>query len=182
MSVDPFLGAAPSYVLGTLEGQDRRDFEAHLRSGCGECGEAVAELGPVVDVLAQGPAACAPGPQVRSLLLDLAEAPSLPLDPSAYSWEETDPGVKRAIVSHDPERGMTGVILWAKPGSCYPPHRHHGDETFLVLQGHCRDEVAEYRAGNIACKLPGSVHGVEFLPGEDCIGYVVSYGGHERVE
>jgi len=182
MPADSFLGIAPSYVLGTLEGQDRLDFDAHLRSGCAECAAVVAELRPVVDVLAQAAVPCPPGPQVRRLLMDLAEAPTLPLDLSALPWEETDPGVKRAIVRHEPQRDMTGAILWAKPGARYPLHRHHGDECLLVLQGHCRDEVAEYRAGSVARKLPGSIHGVEFLPGEDCIGYVVTYGGHERVE
>jgi anti-sigma factor ChrR (cupin superfamily) len=181
MSLDPFLDAVPSYVLGTLQGQDGQDFDAHLRSGCAACAAAVAELEPVVGLLARAPAPVPPGARVRDLLMDLAEAPTLPIDLLALDWQETDPGVKRAIVRHDPQRDMTGAILWAKPGARYPAHRHHGDESLLVLQGRCRDDVAEYRAGSVARKLPGSVHVVEFLPGDDCIGYVVAYGGHERV-
>jgi anti-sigma factor ChrR (cupin superfamily) len=77
---------------------------------------------------------------------------------------------------------MSGTILWAKPGSRYPAHRHQGDESFLVLQGHCRDEVASYGPGSVARKRPGTAHSVEVLPGEDCIGYIVCYGGHDLVE
>jgi anti-sigma factor ChrR (cupin superfamily) len=67
---------------------------------------------------------------------------------------------------------MTGAILWARPGARYPRHRHQGEEGFLVMLGHCRDETAEYRAGSVALKRPG----------EDCIGYVVTCSAHEPVE
>jgi anti-sigma factor ChrR (cupin superfamily) len=179
---DRFQSATPAYVLGTLEGQDRLEFEAHLASGCAECTETVTAFRPLMLALAQEPISRPVASQVRSLLMDLAQAPSLPIDLSALSWEEVGPGVKRSIVHHDPAREMYGTILWAKPGSRYPPHRHQGDESFLVLQGHCRDDAADYRAGSVARKRPGTAHSVEFLPGEDCIGYVVSYGGHESVD
>jgi anti-sigma factor ChrR (cupin superfamily) len=181
MSPDPFQVVAPAYVLGTLEGQERLAFEAHLASGCDECRETVAVFDPLVLALSK-PVSLPVAPQVRELLMDLAQAPTLPIDLSALAWEEVAPGVQRSIVRHDPGRGMYGTILWAKPGSRYPPHRHQGDESFLVLQGHCRDEVASYGVGSVARKRPGTAHSVEFLPGEDCIGYVVSYGGHDPVE
>jgi anti-sigma factor ChrR (cupin superfamily) len=181
MSPDPFEDQAAAYVLGALEEGDRVAFDAHLSSGCGRCAEALATLEPLVLSLVQEPPSTVHAP-VRDLLLDLAQAPTLPLDLSGLDWEDVAPGVKRRVVRHDPARGMYGTILWAKPGSRYPAHRHQGEESFLVLQGHCRDEVASYRAGNVARKRPGSVHAVEFLPGEDCIGYVVSYGGHDPAE
>jgi anti-sigma factor ChrR (cupin superfamily) len=181
MSPDPFLETSASYALGSLEEGDRLAFEGHLRAGCEECAAAVGDLLPVLGLLAQG-AISSPGAAIRSLLMDLAEAPRLPLDLCSYAWEETDPGVRRAIVRRDPERNMVGALLWGRPGARYPSHRHHGDESLLVLQGRCRDEVAEYGVGSVARKGPGSVHEVEFLGSEDCIGYVVSYGGHERVE
>jgi quercetin dioxygenase-like cupin family protein len=182
MSADPFEAAVPAYVLGTLEGQDRLDFDAHLASGCAECTETVSAFGPLALALAREPVSRPIAPEVRNLLMDLAEAPSLPIDLSGLAWEDVAPGVKRSIVRHDPARGMYGTILWARPGSRYPAHRHRGDESFLVLQGHCRDDVADYGAGSVARKRPGTAHSVEFLPGEDCIGYVVSYGGHDPVE
>jgi len=182
MSADPFAAAAAAYALGTLEGTELRDFEAHLASGCGECKEAVSALASAVVALAEAPRRATVAPEVRDLLLDLAQAPSLPLDLAALAWEDVAPGVRRMVVRHDPDRGMTGTILWARPGSRYPAHRHQGHESFLVLQGHCRDDAASYRAGSVARKGPGSAHSVEFLPGEDCIGYVVCYGGLDPVE
>ncbi len=182
MSADSFAAAAAAYVLGTLEEADLRDFEAHLASGCGDCREAVSAFRPSVVALAQSAPGGPLAPEVRDLLLDLAQAPRLPLDLSAFAWEDVAPGVKRVIVRHDHDRGMTGTILWARPGSRYPAHRHQGHESFLVLQGHCRDDLASYRAGSVARKRPGTAHSVEFLPGEDCIGYVVCYGGHDPVE
>jgi anti-sigma factor ChrR (cupin superfamily) len=182
MSADPFAAAAAAYVLGTLEGPELRDFEAHLASGCGDCTESVSALGPSFVALAQTAPEAPVAPEVRDLLLDLAQAPTLPLDLGALDWEDVAPGVKRVVVRHDPARGMTGTILWARPGSRYPAHRHQGHESFLVLQGHCRDEAASYRTGSVARKRPGSAHTVEFLPGDDCIGYVVCYGGLEPVE
>ena len=182
MSAESLHGAAPAYALGTLEGRDRLEFEAHLASGCAECTETVAAFRPLALALAQDAPPRAIAPEVRNLLMDLAQAPSLPIDLSALAWEDVAPGIKRSIVHHDPARDMYGTILWAKPGSVYPPHRHRGDESFLVLQGHCRDDAASYVPGSVARKRPGTAHAVEFLPGEDCIGYVVSYGGHEPVD
>jgi anti-sigma factor ChrR (cupin superfamily) len=182
MSAHPFESAVPAYVLGALEGQERLDFEAHLASGCAECTESVSGFAPLVLALGEEPVSRPIAPEVKSLLLDLALAPSLPIDLSALAWEDVAPGVKRSILRHDPTRGMYGTILWAQPGSRYPAHRHQGDESFLVLQGHCRDDAADYRAGSVARKRPGTAHTVEFLPGEDCIGYVVSYGGQDPVE
>ena len=182
MSVHPFLDAAAAYVLGALERQDRLDFEEHLATECAECAHAVSAFGPLVQALAQEPPSLPVAPRVRSLLIDLAEAPGLPIDLPSLSWEEVAPGVRRSIVRHEPARGMTGTLLWARPGSRYPPHRHRGDEGFLVLQGRCRDETAFYEAGSVALKRTGTAHTVEFLPGGDCIGYVVSYGGNDPVE
>lgn len=119
------------------------------------------------------------GPEVRAAVLDLAHAPSLPLDPSAYVWDEPTPGFRTALVREDPTRGLQAWIVWASPGAVYPAHRHNGDETTLVLQGACRDEHGSYSAGDIACMRAGSVHTVEFLPGEDCIAYLVACHGHD---
>jgi len=179
MSADPFLGFVQAYALGALEGQDLLDFQAHLASGCAACGEGVSALASAALLLARNVPPRMPEPRIRDLVLALAEAPTLPVDLVAHSWEEPAPGFRQAIVREDPARDMTAALVWAKPGAHYPSHRHHGNESFLVLQGHCRDEEGEYRAGDIACKRAGSVHSVEFLPGEDCIGYVVSYGGHD---
>jgi putative transcriptional regulator len=113
---------------------------------------------------------------VRDQLLDLAQAPRLPIDFAAYQWQEPFPGFRIATVRQDKARGMTAGILWGKPGARFPGHRHEGDEAVLVLQGAYRDELGTYGPGQIARRPKGSVHAVEIASDQDCISYIVSYG------
>jgi hypothetical protein len=53
---DPFQDYDAAYVMGALDPQDRRAFEAHL-AGCDQCRAAVAELAGLPGLLAQVPAA-----------------------------------------------------------------------------------------------------------------------------
>jgi hypothetical protein len=116
---------------------------------------------------------------LRRELLDLADAPRLPLDTAAYAWEEPFPGIRICEVRSDPSRHMRGCVVWAKPGARTAPHRHLGDEVILVLSGGLRDERGSYYANQICRSREGSVHVEEVLPGDDCFCYVVYYGGHE---
>lgn len=120
-----------------------------------------------------------PRPGLRQELLDLAGAPALPIDTSAYVWEEPFPGIRITQVRSDPARHMRGCVVWAKPGSRTAAHRHLGDEVILVLSGGLRDDRGAYHAGQICRSAVGSVHVEEVLPGDDCFCYVVYYGGHE---
>ncbi len=176
------LEQAEAFALGALEPAERSDFAAHLASGCPACREAVAAAQDAVAALPRGFESSPLAPEIRAAVLDLAEAPSLPLDPAAYSWQEPYPGFRTAIVKEDPARACRASLIWASPGARYPAHRHHGDESTLILQGSCRDEHGSYSAGHVGRMRAGSTHFVEFLPGEDCIAYVVSYHGHEIVE
>jgi anti-sigma factor ChrR (cupin superfamily) len=121
----------------------------------------------------------APREGLRQELLDLADAPSLPIETSAYAWEEPFPGIRIYEMRSDPSRNMRGCLVWARPGARTVPHRHLGDEVILVLQGALRDERGRYHAGQICRSRKGSAHVEEVLPGEDCFCYVVYYGGHE---
>ncbi len=175
-AVDPYREQMGAYAVGALEAEDSARLEEHLEAGCAACS---AELERHHDVIRRLSPSLAPDPSVRQQVLDLAEAPSLPPDLTAFSWEEPYPGFRTVTLREDPARGLTVALIWAKPGAHYPSHRHRGDESLLILQGACRDESGFYRAGDIARQRSGTVHSVEFLPGEDSIGYVVSYGGHE---
>jgi putative transcriptional regulator len=128
-----------------------------------------------------GPAEVPPDPRLRERVLDLADAPALPIDPAAYTWQEPHPGLRLAVVRVDAKRGFVAQLLWARPGARLPLHRHHGDENVLVLQGAFRDEDGRYGPGQVARRRAGSIHSVEALPGPDCISYVVSYGDIEML-
>jgi putative transcriptional regulator len=116
---------------------------------------------------------------LRGELLDLVDAPPLPIDPAAYAWEDLAPGIRVHEVRKDPARNLRVCLVWAKPGAKTPPHRHLGDEVILVLQGGLRDDRGSYGPGQICRSRTGSSHTEEVLPGEDCYCYVVYYGGHE---
>lgn len=171
---------AEAYVLGALDPADQAGFEAHQQA-CSSCRSRVAQLA-AVDALLRTVSPVHPAPRVREELLDLCEAPALPLDLGAIRWEEMAPGVRYCVVREDPSRGVRGCLIWAAPGARHPRHRHHGTENILVLKGVLRDERGSYRPGQICRSEAGSEHSEEVVPGEDCLCYVVYYGGLEMLE
>lgn len=177
-AVDPYREQIGAYAVGALEAGDSARLEEHLEAGCAACS---AELDRHRDVIRRLSPSLAPDPSVRQQVLDLSQAPYVPPDLTAFSWQEPYPGFRIAAVKEYPSRGVKAILFWAKPGARYPAHRHGGHENCLVLQGGFRDEESRYGLGEIAHRRPGSVHAVEILPGEDCICYVVSYGDIEVV-
>jgi hypothetical protein len=183
MSVESLHGAAPAYALGTLEGRDRLEFEAHLASGCAECTETVEAFRPLALALAQDAPPRAIAPEVRNLLMDLAQAPSLPIDLSALAWEERRS--RNQTLDRPPRPGSRHVR-----GPYSGPSR--AASILLIDTGvtrafsSCRATVVTTRPlisrETSRASAPAPPTAVEFLPGEDCIGYVVSYGGHEPVD
>ena len=145
------------------------------RRGEGELEGALAML----DALNVRDAESDPRPGLRQEVLDLAGAPAMPIDTSAYVWEEAFPGIRISEVCSDPARNMRGCVVWAKPGSRTAAHRHLGDEVILVLSGGLSDGRGAFHAGQVCRSRQGSAHVEEVLPGEDCFCYVVYYGGHE---
>jgi len=167
---------AEAYSIGALEPPERRAFEAHVSSGCAECGEAVASARATLVALGQGEETAAPGATLRRHLLDLAGAPSTPIDPAAHEWQEVAPGIRLSVLEEDAARGMRACLAWADPGAKHAVHRHQGDELILVLQGGLRDERGDYGPGEICRSRTGSVHTEEILDRGECFCFVVYYG------
>lgn len=167
---------AEGYSLGTLDESERRAFEAHLASGCGECKDAVSAAAGALAALGRTSATQPPDAALRARLLDLALAPAMPIDPSAYSWLEVAPGIRLSALSADPARGMRAFLAWGDPGAKHAVHRHDGDELILVLQGGLRDERGEYGPGDLCASRTGSAHTEEILDRGECFCYVVYYG------
>lgn len=116
---------------------------------------------------------------MRTELLDLAEAPSLPIDTAAYAWEEPYPGLRIVLLRSDPARGFKAQLVWGAPGAKFPRHRHGAGEAALVLQGAYRDEAGRVGPGEVSRRARGSEHSIEILPEGDCFTYLVSYGDSE---
>jgi anti-sigma factor ChrR (cupin superfamily) len=171
---------AEAYALGALEADACSAFEGHL-DGCVRCRGAVAADASALGRLTATLAGSAPDPRVRQEVLDLAQAPRLPLDLAAYDWQEIAPGIRVHVMRQEPARGMRACLVWASPGATHTRHRHLGGENILVLQGALRDERGTYRAGEICRSRADSVHSEEALPGDDCVCYVVYYGELEAV-
>ncbi len=172
---DAFLPLAEPYALGALEDDDRASFESHL-AGCSACRGAVENAAPAVLAVASALAPEPPRAELRTQLLDLAEAPRWPLDLWALTWEPFAPGIRIHVLKDEPERGVHKCLVWAEPGAQMARHRHGGDECILVLTGALRDERGVYRAGELCRSRQGSVHHEEVAGTEDCVCYVVYYG------
>ena len=136
-------------------------------------------LGAVEAMLVAARGGPSPRAGLRQEVLDLLDAPRLPIDLGAYRWEEVAPGVRLHEVRSDPARSMRGCLVWAQPGARTSLHRHLGDEVILVLKGALTDGQGTFGPGEICRSRTGSVHTEEVLGGEECICYVVYYGGHE---
>jgi anti-sigma factor ChrR (cupin superfamily) len=179
---DPFTGLAEAYALDVLDPEEREAFRGHLAGGCTACEEALALQHAVVGALPQGLAAEPLPPEVRAQILDLARAPSMPIDLAAVSWDEVAPGIRLYVLEEEKDRGVRKCLAWASPGARTVRHRHLGDELILVLQGGLQDHRGRYYAGDICHSRSGSVHTEEVLGGEDCVCYVVYYGPLEPME
>jgi anti-sigma factor ChrR (cupin superfamily) len=179
---DVYTPLVEAYALAALDEPERADFEAHLGAGCEGCRKAVSHQLALVEALPRGLSGAVPAAVVRTQLLDLAEAPTTIPDLGSLSWDEVVPGVRVHVVKDDPSRGMRACLVWAKPGACHPRHRHLGDEIILVLQGSLGDERAEYGPGDICRSRTGSTHSERALPGDDCVCFVIYYGGLEMLE
>ena len=132
-----------------------------------------------LEALVGGASGSPPREGLRQEMLDLLDAPLLPIDPRAHAWIEVARGIRIAQMRADPARNMRGCLVWAQPGAKTAAHRHKGDEVILVLQGGLRDDRGSYHAGQICRSRTGSAHTEEVLPGEDCFCYVVYYGDQE---
>jgi anti-sigma factor ChrR (cupin superfamily) len=174
--VDPYRSLAGAYALGALDGEDRAVFEAHLQFGCSGCSNAVAAAASALEEIPRPLPVPPRDLALRQQLLDIASAPTGPIDTAAYAWQELAPGIRFHVVKEDAARGMQACLVWASPGAQNERHRHGGDEVILVLQGSLRDEHGTYGPGEICRSRKGSTHTEEALPGDDCFCYVVYYG------
>jgi len=182
MAADAFRALVPAYALQALDAEDRASFEAHLAAGCAGCqSELLGERALLAALPKELPPATAAG-TLRQQILDLAEAPDLPIDVRAYHWDEIVPGIKAHVLKEDAARGMRAVLIWAQPGARHPRHRHRGDENILVLAGAIRDERGTYGPGQICRSRAGSVHTEEAVTDEECFCYVTYYGELEMLE
>jgi len=77
------LELAALLPLGTLDAEEERQLEEHLRGGCAECDEALRAAAEVVDALAEDVTPLEPSPALRARILAQAGAASGSAAPAA---------------------------------------------------------------------------------------------------
>jgi anti-sigma-K factor RskA len=85
---------APAYVLGALDADERRAFEAHL-AGCPACQSEVRSLMPVVDALGRAVPQVTPPPALRGRVADAVAREAQRGAPVPLVPRRTGPGAAR---------------------------------------------------------------------------------------
>jgi len=76
---EPFTEWAALYAMGTLDGEERTQFETHLATGCLACTTMLSELSEVVATLAWAAPAVSPRPELREKLLARVRTEQAPM-------------------------------------------------------------------------------------------------------
>lgn len=141
---------AALYALGSLEGDEAREFAAHLET-CEDCAREVRAFGETAAQLAVT-AAMRPPDGLRERVLErvLSESPGRVLvrrDDGA--WKDTGfPGVMAKTLFFDRASGNITSLVKVGPGAFYPRHVHAGFEQLFVLEGDLTFEDHVLRAGD----------------------------------
>jgi anti-sigma-K factor RskA len=78
----------PAYALGALDGEELRELEAHLATGCAECRRQIALWQGDLEELAASVPPLTPTPETRRKILDLAGSPALDTAPAPLRFPE----------------------------------------------------------------------------------------------
>jgi len=181
----------PLYALGILDADERRDVERALAqdpSLAGEltgyqnaCERMVVPVEPSPDVKARLLASIGSGrfesfADRMAKLFDVTVARGrelLGLIERTVSWEpQPVPGISLVHFDAGPAYAAAdcGFIRLA-PGAMFPPHKHLGEETSIILAGTIRDATNNrvLRAGDELVQAEGSEHYLVCEGNEDCI-------------
>jgi len=102
-----------------------------------------------------------PGGRLPQPILDQLPAPE------RWLWEEAADGARKAGLLAEPMDGPRLCLVYAPPGSAFPPHQHLGSESILVLAGTMADRGHEFARGGWAHHPDGSCHAPQVGP-EGC--------------
>jgi anti-sigma factor ChrR (cupin superfamily) len=166
---------ASLYVLGALDEEETRRFEAHLAEGCEACADEVSSFNPVIASLGDCHLEASPSPLVRERLAAFLNeeartarrpAPSPAATPTQMlkvradegEWDQIAKGVFRKFLFEDRRRGTTTSLIKVQAGAQIPSHPHDGIEECVVLEGDIYTETDTFTAGDYLCAPAGSTH------------------------
>ena len=106
---------------------------------------------------------------------DVGLAAALPLkaylkgDIKDVRWRSVAPGVWQHVLEAEGYRAGVLRLLRIAPGVQLPKHTHRQEELTLILSGSYRDEIGEFRAGDLADLDDDALHAPTATGEEDCI-------------
>ncbi len=92
---------------------------------------------------------------------------SSPID--EIKWRTVAPGVAQHVLQAQGYRQGVLRLLKISPGTQLPKHTHKADELTLILRGAYRDEIGEFRPGDLADLDDEAEHTPTAFGDEDCI-------------
>lgn len=135
-SIDILAG---EYVLGSLQGDERRLFDARMRTDA-SAARAVADWEERLSPLAEPAETVEPSPAVwdaikRRIALEPKRDKAVTIRADEGEWLEHSPGVAFKLLKLDAEAGLQSYLLRLDPGAEIEAHDHHADEECLMLSG-----------------------------------------------
>jgi quercetin dioxygenase-like cupin family protein len=158
---EEFFEQAELFALGVLEGEELRQFEVHLASGCTLCQAKVKESTSALDQFAFSLKPTTPPANLKTTLLERIDSdkPGLVFIHSGEGeWREVESGIFAKVLNRDVARKTVTVLVRMAPGSRYIDHRHTQTEEVLVLEGSCYCGGRLLRKGDYHRAEPGSFH------------------------
>ena len=100
---------------------------------------------------------------------------------AAIPWRPTKhDGIQVHFYDSDERSKRVLALIRMDPGCGYPAHRHRSIEEVLVVHGGYRDELGEYRAGELVRYEAGSEHAPIAIGGagdEPCVLLALAHEG-----
>ena len=99
----------------------------------------------------------------------------LPTKLEELDWRRIAPGIKQINLSDQPRRNGAFKLLHLAPGVVLSAHSHNDRELTYVVKGSYRDEIGQFKAGDIA-DLDGDVEHQPVVDShEPCIALIASH-------
>jgi quercetin dioxygenase-like cupin family protein len=167
---------APYYALGGLDGQEKSQFEEHLRQGCEICSAQLLSLRHVSIAIGSSVPADPPSKLRERLLARIEQTPRIPgrvFDQNGLiiarseeiAWKAIAPGVAYKPLYRDKARNYDTALVRMDAGAHYPSHRHAQVEELFVLSGDLHVEEQVMYAGDYCRANLDSVHQQSFSEG-----------------
>ncbi|MEO0399951.1 MAG: ChrR family anti-sigma-E factor [Pseudomonadota bacterium] len=84
-------------------------------------------------------------------------------------WRSVAPGISQHVLEADGYREGVLRLLKITPGTRMPTHTHQDEELTLILRGAYKDELGEFRPGDLADLDDDAEHSPVAIGEEDCI-------------